>query len=99
MTTATKFATEWKPILGEKHNYIHGAELEREFDKFVTIPADRLHSGDDNTMLMKEITHEEVIQAITALIRHKAAGPDGLNNDFFKDAQAILVPSIAAISN
>ena len=34
---------------------------------------------------MREININEVIEAIDALNRHKAAGTDGLNNDFFKD--------------
>ncbi|KAE9266852.1 hypothetical protein PR003_g31975, partial [Phytophthora rubi] len=50
-------------------------------------------------MLMAEITEEDVIRAIAALNRHKAAGSDELNNDFFKDAQAVLVPAMTAISN
>ncbi|KAE9055570.1 hypothetical protein PF010_g32102 [Phytophthora fragariae] len=50
-------------------------------------------------MLMGEITQNEVIQAVAALNRHKAAGPDGLNNDFVKDMQSLLVPAMVAISN
>lgn len=50
-------------------------------------------------LLMKEITKDEVKVAIDALNRHKAAGGDGLNNDFFKDTQALLVPAIVAIGD
>ncbi|CAI5719351.1 unnamed protein product [Peronospora destructor] len=31
--------------------------------------------------------------------KHKVAGADGLNNDFFKDTQAVMVPAMVAIGN
>jgi len=95
MNMATKFSTEWLPILGEVHSSIADTELEREFDAFVTIQLKAEH----NTALLHEITPQEVIRAVASLNRHKAAGPDGLNNDFYKDAQAVLVPAMVAISN
>ena len=45
------------------------------------------------------ISSDEVIQAISVLQRHKVAGADGLNNDFFKDTQAMLVPAMVTIGN
>ncbi|KAE9036079.1 hypothetical protein PR001_g9006 [Phytophthora rubi] len=99
MTVADKFASEWKPILGKTHNTTPSDEHGTEFDQFVQIPANRRISEADNEKLMAEITQEEVIKAIAALNRHKAAGADGLNNDFFKDAQAVLVPAMLAIGN
>jgi hypothetical protein len=50
-------------------------------------------------MKHEPITSDEVIEAIAALSRHKAAGGDGLNNDFFKDHQAPLVSAMVAIGN
>ena len=41
----------------------------------------------------------EVVQAISALDRHKEAGADGLYNEFFKDTQAVMVPAIVALGN
>ncbi|KAE9299141.1 hypothetical protein PF008_g23329 [Phytophthora fragariae] len=99
MNIASKFGSEWKPVLGTAHNAFHGMALEVEFDKFVTIPNERRLTPADNRHLMQEITQEEVILAIRSLNRHKAAGPDGLNNDFFKDYQALLVPAMVAIGN
>jgi len=81
MTTSDCFASEWKPIFGIIHNALAGAELENEFDKFVHIPLARRLSSEQNSCLMQPIK-TEVIQAIVALSRHKAAGGDGLNNDF-----------------
>eukprot|EP00644_Phytophthora_capsici_P009456 jgi/Phyca11/107342/e_gw1.13.121.1 len=48
---------------------------------------------------MEPVAEQEVRDAIAALNRRKAAGPDGLNNDFFKDTQSIFVPALTAISN
>jgi hypothetical protein len=99
MNMATKFSTEWLPILGEVHSSIADTELERELDAFVTIPEDRQLKAEHNTAMLHEITPQEVIRAVASLNRHKAAGPDGLNNDFYKDGQAVLVPAMVAISN
>ena len=63
------------------------------------IPVARRLSAADNGLLLQEILPEEVIQAIKALNRHKAAGADGLNNDFFQDTQAVMVPALVAIGN
>jgi hypothetical protein len=98
MSIANRFVSEWKTVLGKVHNEYSGDELEREFDKFVHIPRSRRVSAEQNDDLMKPITEEEVIEAIAAL-NSKAAGADGLNNDFFKDAQSLLVPAMVAIGN
>ena len=59
------------------------------------ICVDRRLSAANNVSLIQVILLDEVIQAITALQRHKA----GLNNDFFKDTQAVLVPAMITIMN
>jgi hypothetical protein len=99
MNIATKFSSEWKSILGVIHSAVEIADLEEEFDRFVSIPTSRRVTQQQNTALMQEITEDEVIQAVTALKRHKAAGPDGLNNDFYKDTQAVMLPALTAIGN
>lgn len=63
------------------------------------IPEARRLKPEQNIGLMAEITEEGVIQSIADLNRHKAAGGDGLNNDFFKENQAELVPAMVAIGN
>jgi hypothetical protein len=85
--------------MGTVHNSVHGVELEQRFDAFVPIPEKRKLSNQDNSLLMQVITTDEFIRAIAALNRHRAAGPDGLNNDFFNDTQAVLVPALVEISN
>jgi exonuclease III len=99
MSIADKFKSEWKPILGKVHSAVPGDKLESEFDSFVQVPASRRVTQKQNTELMETITTAEVIKAISDLNRHKAAGPDGLNNDFFKDIEALLVPAMVAIGN
>ena len=79
MTTADKFALEWKPIFGVIHNMSSTEHLDTAFDEFVQIPASRHASDRNNEQLMGAITMEEIIQAISKLNRHKAAGADGLN--------------------
>ena len=78
MTTADKFASEWKPIFGVIHNMSSTEHLDTAFDEFVQIPASRHASDRNNGQLMGAITMEEIIQAISKLNRHKAAGADGL---------------------
>uniref|UniRef100_A0AAV1U726 Uncharacterized protein n=1 Tax=Peronospora matthiolae TaxID=2874970 RepID=A0AAV1U726_9STRA len=84
MTTADRFASEWQPILGVVHHQLQRPQLEAAFDAFVQVPAIRRVSAVDNGMLVKDISSTEVITAIEGLIRHKAAGMDGLNNDFLE---------------
>ena len=99
MTTADRFASEWTPILGVVHHSTPFEHMATELDTFVQVPADKRISAADNQGLMRAISTDEVIQAISALNRHKAAGADGLNNEFFKDAQAVLVPAMVALGN
>jgi hypothetical protein len=84
MSIADKFRSEWKPILGRVYNAVPADKLETEFDSFVKVPASRRVTPRQNSVLMENITTEKVIKAISDLNRHKAAGPDGLNNDFFQ---------------
>ncbi|KAE9032264.1 hypothetical protein PR003_g5465 [Phytophthora rubi] len=99
MNTADKFASEWSPILGASHRTIKLADLSKEFKQFVRIPRERELSTGDNEHMMGPITEAEILAAIAALNRHKAAGPDGLNNDFYKDTQALMVPALERVCN
>ena len=49
--------------------------------------------------MLQPIRLNEVVAAIAGLYRHKAAGRDGLNNDFYKDNQALLAPAIIILGN
>ena len=62
------------------------------------MPSDRV-PPEDNARLMMPKSLSEVMTAIRALDRRKAAGPDGLNNDFLKDFQALLASALVTIGN
>ena len=98
-TIANNFASEWSPIIGRPHNTVPTKNLRQALIGFITMPPDRVLSRTDNARLMMPITLTLVITAITVLDRHKAAGPDGLNNDFLKDFQALLGPALVTIGN
>ena len=93
-TVANKFASEWSPIFSQTYNTIHVSDLKQALLGFITMPPDRILSQADNGVLMSPFSLLEVIQA-----RHKAAGPDGLNNDFLKDYQALHAPTLVTIGN
>lgn len=99
MTTADKFASEWSPLLSSIHRQVPLEELPAAFKAFVKIPEERFLTANDNQDLLADFTESEVLEAVAALSRQKAAGPDGLNNDFYKDTGALLVPALLTISN
>ena len=63
------------------------------------MPTERMLTQNDNELLMEPFSLAEVLQAIASLSRHKAAGADGLSNDFIKDFQALLAPALVTIGN
>ena len=69
------------------------------FEEFFTIPAARKLTSVHNNSLLQPVSLAEVVTAITGLNWHKAAGPDGLNIDFYKDNQAILAPAMVITEN
>ena len=73
--------------------------MRQAFEAFVTIPANRKMTLIENSSLLQPICLDDVVAAIAGLHRHKAAGPDGLNNDFYKDNQAILAPAMVILGN
>ena len=56
-------------------------------------------SDTDNELLLRSFTDAEVLSAIVSLLKHKAAGHDGLNNDVYKDTAALMAPALVQISN
>ena len=99
MTATDRFASEWQPIMGAVHNSAPPQLLDAQFDAFVTIPESRHLSAADNNLLIHEICLNEVINAIDALNRHKAAGTDLIHNDFYKNTQSVLASAMVAIGN
>ena len=63
------------------------------------MPTERIFTQNDNELFMEPFLLAEVLQAITSLFRHKAAGENGLNNEFIKDCQALLVTALVSIRN
>uniref|UniRef100_A0AAV1URF8 Uncharacterized protein n=1 Tax=Peronospora matthiolae TaxID=2874970 RepID=A0AAV1URF8_9STRA len=55
--------------------------------------------ANDNERLLSPLTEAEVLSAIVRLNRRKSAGLDELNNDFYKDTAALMVPALVIISN
>ncbi|GMF48220.1 unnamed protein product [Phytophthora fragariaefolia] len=67
--------------------------------QIVRIPPDRKVSHSNNELLMAEIDEAELTQAVRSLQRHKVAGPDGLNNDFYKDLTEEVLPALVDVCN
>ena len=90
MTIADELASEWPTVLGVVHRSEPLDGLAETIERFATIPSERVLPSEDNTGLLDEITDADVLSAIAGLSRQKSAGPDGLNNDFYKDTPALL---------
>ena len=97
-TVANHFASEWSPILCRAHNTVPAPVLNQALRDFVTLPVDRVLSVDANALLMDHITLDEVLATIALLNSHKAAGSDGINNEFL-NFQALLAPALVNIGN
>lgn len=99
MSIADKFASEWSSVLGIIHRKQPLQGLNAAVKQFVHIPTKRVILKADNAALLVEISEAEVLIAIAGLSRRKSAGPDGLNNDFFKDTTALMVPALVGVRN
>ena len=99
MTTADKFASEWSTVLEFIHRKELSENLPSSIRRFVNLPTDRVLLTADNLALFSDFTEAEVLAAISGLSRLKSAGVDGLNNDFYKDTSALLVPALVQLSN
>ena len=78
-------AREWSTLLSKVHSTTTKQEKRTYLDKQINWKQIPTVNADDNARLMEEIQIEEVQQAIRSLHRGKAAGSDGLTNDFYKD--------------
>jgi hypothetical protein len=85
-------ATEWKPLFGVRHASVEITEMSKHCAELFTIPAVHRLAPADQQQLMRAITEDEVIQAIDGLGAHKAAGPDRIGNDFYKDWKDLVAP-------
>ena len=99
MSIADKFASEWSPVLGVNYlkQPLHG--LNAAIQQFIHIPIERVISKAVNAALLAEFSEAEVLTAIAGLSRRKYAGPDGLNNGFFRDTTALMVSALVRVSN
>ena len=80
------------------HN-VPAPALHHALRDFINVPSERILSANVNALLLADITLEEVLVAITLINRHKATGPDELNDDFLKDFQVLLAPALVNITN
>lgn len=86
------------PASGRYHNWEQLSRT-RVGRHRATIPIDRRVTAANNSALTAEMDVEDVLEAIAALNREKAAGPDGLNNDFYKDVQDVMAPMLVKVGN
>ena len=61
------------------------------------MPTERIFTQNDNELFKEPFLLAKVLQAITSLFRHKAAGENGLNYEFIKDCQALLAPALVSM--
>jgi ribonuclease HI/exonuclease III len=98
-TVADKMSEAWDTLLGKRHTTITPQEQINRSRLLFTIPPQHKLSTDEASYMMRVITREEVAAAIEDLSRHKAAGSDRLNNDFYKDWKELLAPTLARVYN
>lgn len=82
-----RFAKVWRTIIDNRHNTLTAAQMKTAVEQFATIPLGRQVREEYNHSLMAPITEEGGQIAVAALHRHKAAGEDGMNNDFYIDLE------------
>ena len=74
--------------------------LEKEDEQDVVVNNEVLNEDQDNNhVLNRPITEEEILLAIRKLKLRKAAGPDGLVGEFYKYANEIFVPFFVKFFN
>lgn len=83
-TIPDNFAIVWRRILGVEHREVLLSDLERKVAELFTISNTRQVSAEQNKILLAQIVESEILAAIKRLDRCKAAGSDGLNNDYFE---------------
>jgi hypothetical protein len=93
-TEADVMAEAWLPLLGRHHATVPAAERAATCAALFAVPKHHRLTDADAAALLAPITAEEVHSAINGLGSHKAAGPDRLSNDFYKDWSDLIVPSL-----
>jgi len=96
---ADSMAAEWSSIFGQSHRTCPDHALRTRLRSFVKIPTGKKVSQAENDSLLKEITAEDMTKALRGLNRNKGAGPDGLNNDFYKDYGDIMAEKLLPVLN
>ncbi|XP_074264074.1 uncharacterized protein LOC141586672 [Silene latifolia] len=61
-----------------------------------TVQKGRVVSGEQGVDLIKEVTAQEIHEALKAIPANKAPGPDGYTSQFFKDAKDIIGKDVVA---
>ncbi|XP_071727235.1 uncharacterized protein [Rutidosis leptorrhynchoides] len=79
---ADQFVNHFKSFLGKTDTVTPIAELGDIFSKQLT--------EDEANYMIKEVTHDEIKEAIFRIDSDKAAGPDGFTSQFFKKAWVIV---------
>jgi hypothetical protein len=85
--------------LNRTHATIRPADRAKACEALFTIPAEYQLTDRDRDELMAPISIEEVLHAVNGLGAHKAAGPDRLSNDFYRDWGDLLAPVLADTFN
>ncbi|OWZ11839.1 Reverse transcriptase precursor [Phytophthora megakarya] len=96
---ADKFAQEWNDIQGRSHRTVPLHDLTCRLDEFAIVPTERRVTDEHNAALTAAMDVYEVVESIRALNREKAAGPDGLNNDFYIDMEDVMAPILTRVGN
>ena len=101
MSIADKFASEWAHVLSRSHRTAPLHRLATELRVFASVPPNQILTADDNERLLRSFTEAEVLSDVIRLNRHKSAGPDGLNNIFYKIWRHLwfLLLSLSAIKS
>lgn len=94
-----RFAVTWASILGHSRREVASSDLLMEVRRFMDIPANRKVTDSQNKDLLAEIVQEDAEWAIKSIDRRKAAGQDGIGNDFYKDFSSVLVGPLTRMFN
>ena len=99
MDPPNQMAQEWLTLLGKGHSTTTKQEKREYLEQKINWEHIPKVEATDNSRLMAEIQIEEVQQAIRSLHRGKAAGSDGLPNDFYKDFKLAVETPMTKLFN
>ena len=94
-----QMAQEWRTLLSRVHSTTSKQEKKDYLEQNIDWEQIPKVNAMDNLSLMAEIRIDEVQQAIRSLHRGKAAGSDGLPNDFYKDFQKAVETPMTKLFN